>query len=130
MAALKTILLIDDDPDDCGFFCEAVLRIDYKVHCVTAINGEDALKLLHNAVRDLPDFIFLDLNMPRMDGKTCLVELKKDELLKHIPVVIFTTSSDPKDKKETRELGAAHFITKPYDLKELCDKINFVLSED
>jgi len=68
MAALKTILLIDDDPDDCGFFCEAILRIDYKVQCVTAINGEDALNLLRNHIQVLPNYIFIDLNMPRMDG--------------------------------------------------------------
>jgi CheY-like chemotaxis protein len=70
-----------------------------------------------NAV--LPDLILLDLNMPKMDGKQCLDELKKDERLSQIPVFIYTTSSQSKDIEYTLQLGAECFITKPSSARDL-----------
>ncbi len=112
MTTTKKIMIVDDDEDDMEFFCEAVMEIDASYACVTATNGEDALQKLRKGTSKLPDLIFLDLNMPRMDGKTCLVELKKDSELKNIPVIISTTSSHHKDRQETLQLGAVHFMTK------------------
>lgn len=123
-------MIVDDDSDDREFFCDAVTELDSPAECLTAINGEDALKILRNEKEHLPDYIFLDLNMPKMDGRTCLAELKKDVKLKNIPVIIFSTSSQPKDIEETRELGAAYFLTKPSDFKKLQKEIVFVMSEN
>lgn len=130
MNKLKTLMIVDDDSDDREFFCEALNDIDSSAECLVAINGEDALKILRNGIKQLPDFIFLDLNMPRMDGRTCLAELKKDAKLKNIPVIIFSTSSYPQDIEETHERGAAYFLTKPSDFKKLKSEIVFVMSEN
>ena len=68
---------------------------------------------------DLPDLIFLDINMPIMSGWQCLTEFKKAGHLKHIPVIMFTTSSQPKEKELAKELGAQDFIIKPSEYKAL-----------
>lgn len=83
-----------------------------------------------NEIIQLPDFIFLDLNMPKMYGRTCLAELRKDVRLATIPVIIFTTSSDPKDINEIRKLGASYFLTKPYNLQKLREEIAYVMAKN
>ena len=80
---------------------------------VYAFDGVEALEKLRNSGLQDVDFIFLDLNMPRMNGKQFLVEVKRDPSLKHIPVIIYSTSSDANDKEETKSLGAFEFMTKP-----------------
>ena len=125
----KSYMIVDDDAEDREFFCDAVKEIDLSAECFEANNGEDALKKLRSQKR-LPYLIFLDLNMPRMDGKSCLAELKKDNLLKHIPVIIYTTSSSHKDVEETRELGASYFLTKPADFGILRKKISSLIEMD
>ncbi len=125
----KMVMIVDDDSDDIEFFCEALIEIDASVQYMTAISGDDALNKLRSEDKVLPHFIFLDLNMPRMNGKQLLKELKKDYLLKDIPAIIFSTSSTPKDVEETKALGAAHFLTKPSSFKKLCDDIYFILKE-
>ncbi|MEO8151065.1 MAG: response regulator [Bacteroidia bacterium] len=126
----KIFMIVDDDSDDREFFCEAVKEIDSSAECLIAVDGEDALKQLRSGIKQLPDFIFLDLNMPRMDGKTCLAELKKDEQLKNIPVIIFSTSSHQHDIDETHELGAAYFLPKPSDPRKLKNEIVFVMQQN
>ena len=120
-------MIVDDDSDDCSFFCEAVSEVDTLVQVIVAINGEDALLQLRE-MNTLPDFLFLDLNMPRMDGRQCLIELKKDFRLKDIPIIIFTTSSSQRDIDDTKKLGAAYFLTKPSDFHSLHSKIQFAVS--
>ena len=113
-----TIFLIDDDTDDQEIFALALAEIDNSFTCVTAKNGFEAIdKLTQTPFR--PDYIFLDLNMPRMNGKQCLLEIKKQRKLTDIPVVIYTTSSERRDKDETIAMGAAAFITKPPQLGDL-----------
>lgn len=125
----KIVMIVDDDVDDIEFFCEALNEIDSTVQYLTALNGVDALNKLRNNNEALPNFIFLDLNMPRMDGKQLLKELKSDFLLKEIPTIIYSTSSMQNDIDETKALGAKHFLTKPSSFKKLCDDINFVLNQ-
>ena len=114
-----TILLIDDDMDDTLLFRKVVSDIDDAIYFLSAQDGKEALDFLHSAPTNLPDIIFLDLNMPKMNGKECLMLLKKDPLLKEIPVIIYTTSSLPKDKQETIAEGALCFITKPSSIADL-----------
>ena len=122
-------LLIDDDADDRKLFIEAVKEIDETIECKTAKNGELALELLRDTGHPLPDFIFLDIRMPRIDGKKCLFEIKKDERLKHIPVIIYTTSKAVEESIELRNMGAFHFISKPNNADEIFYLICFVLEE-
>ena len=114
-----TILLIDDDLDDTLLFRKVVSDINDSILFLSAQDGKDALDFLQSAPTNLPDIIFLDLNMPKMNGKECLTLLKKDPVLREIPVIIYTTSSLPKDKQETIAEGALCFITKPSSIADL-----------
>ena len=73
----KSLLIVDDDPDDRSLFIEAVKEIDDTIHCISATNGQEALEVL-NSADQLPDFIILDLRMPRYGGKKCLYEIKRN----------------------------------------------------
>lgn len=128
MNKFKSFFIADDDPDDLDFFIEAVKEVDPSIECHTARDGEEALLKLKKTLEVLPDIIFLDLNMPRINGKQCLIEIKKTKWLSEIPVIIYTTSSMQKDKEETNKLGASYFLTKPSDFKDLCKEIEDVLS--
>ncbi|MBO9572516.1 MAG: response regulator, partial [Chitinophagaceae bacterium] len=118
------------DIDDQELFVEAIGEIDKSIKCLTAANCEEALDLLRNRKIELPDLIFLDLNMPRLNGKQCLAELKKESHLNHIPVIIYSTSSEKRDIEETSRLGAAYFLTKPNKFDDLCKALNYVAMTD
>lgn len=123
---MKAVLIVDDDRDDVELFSEALNEIDSSIKCLTASDGDQALEILRNHRVSLPDFIFLDLNMPRSGGKQCLIQIKKNKSWSDIPVIIYTTSRNEEDKRETKKLGAAGFITKPSNYKDICrvlDKI-------
>lgn len=130
MKGIKTFFIVDDDIDDQEFLIEAVNEVDKSIECKSAYNCEEALDLLNNQKIPLPDMIFLDLNMPRLNGKQCLAELKRQSHLRHIPVIIYSTSSEKTDIEETARLGAAHFLTKPNRFDELCNALNYVVSQD
>jgi CheY-like chemotaxis protein len=119
MGNSKKIFLIDDDEDDRWLFAEALARTVPEVECDTASSGHEAIAILLSA-KQLPDFIFLDLNMPGMDGKKCLAQLKEHPRLKSIPVIVYSTSNFHKDIEETKALGAAEFVIKPSDYTQLC----------
>jgi CheY-like chemotaxis protein len=122
-----SVLLIDDDIDDRMIFGEVLRELAPDIHYHEAINGEDALIKLSQDL--LPDLIFVDLNMPRVDGKQFLAEIQQLEHLKDIPVIIYTTSSHEADKKETRQLGASYFLTKPNSLRELTNILTDILQQ-
>ncbi|HVI46979.1 MAG TPA: response regulator [Chitinophaga sp.] len=121
----RSVLLIDDDVDDRMIFGEVLKELVPDIIYNEATNGEEALAKLESTLT--PDIIFLDLNMPRVDGKQFLAEMRKMEDLRHIPVIIYSTSSHETDKKKTRELGAAYFITKPNSLHELSSLLTGIL---
>ncbi|WP_035464016.1 response regulator [Algoriphagus vanfongensis] len=128
MVKLKSILIVDDDSDDRSFFIEAIAQSSPDVEVMEAEDGEIALSLLKNSLQKLPDYIFLDLNMPRKNGKSVLTDLKRDFRLKHIPVYIFSTSSDPQDRQESIDLGANSFITKPFALCDWVSQVGAILA--
>lgn len=111
-------LLIEDDPDDQEVFKIAVAALrDFEIEVTTAGSGVQAFEILNR--ERLPDCIFLDLNMPLMNGREFLKKLKRIERLKEIPVIIYSTSSDARDKTDMMFLGASQFITKPNSIEEL-----------
>jgi CheY-like chemotaxis protein len=122
------ILIVDDDEDDRDLFCDAVNFVDPEINCIMARNGEEALSGLKSHHYPRPDLIFLDLNMPRLNGIQCLREIKKHSGLRAIPVVIYSTSKLKEDKEATKNLGAIYFITKPSSLRELCDEIGIAIN--
>ena len=123
------ILIVDDDVDDIQVLTDGLLEVDPGIECQSALDGEKAMSLLRSGLSYIPDYIFLDLNMPKISGKQVLVQLKKDLRLKDIPVIIYTTSNFDRDQEEAFLLGAKHFITKPTSLKELHNAIVVVLSQ-
>ena len=114
----NTILLIDDDRDDRDFFADALKRISVET---TLIAMEDAAVALQRCeTREIiPDVIVLDLNMPGMKGEEFLIQIKKNNQLKDIPVFILTTSSLLSTIETMKSLGAAEFYTKPNALIDL-----------
>jgi CheY-like chemotaxis protein len=119
MTKYNRFFLVDDDADDVSIFKHVLQQVNPSIDFISAGDGQEALRFLKDQQSDFPDVIFLDLNMPRMSGKECLTELKKDEDLQNIPVIMYTTSSQSKDIEETMQKGAICFITKPSDLNEL-----------
>jgi CheY-like chemotaxis protein len=119
-------MIIDDDEDDRFFFKEAITDMFSSAVCLEATDGVHALNHLQKA-EQLPNFIFLDINMPRMDGKECLKELKKDATLKDIPVIMYSTYSSEKSIEEFRVLGSSHFLFKPTDMNKLPQQIREVI---
>jgi CheY-like chemotaxis protein len=115
----KVLFIVDDDEDDINLFVEAVNEIDQSMGCFIGKNGEDALNRL-DQLEMLPDVIFLDLNMPKMNGREFLARLKASDRFKDIPVVIYSTSSAEQDKIETKALGAADYLVKPDSFTDLC----------
>ncbi|MBL4655264.1 MAG: response regulator [Bacteroidia bacterium] len=114
------LLLAEDDDDDYFITVDALKEIGLD-QCVRRVkDGEDLMNyLLHNPPYEnpesspLPDLIFLDLNMPKKDGREALKEIKANESLKKIPIIIFTTSNSPDDIASTYKYGANSYIQKP-----------------
>ncbi len=115
----KVCLLVDDDPDDQEVFLTALNDVSSSALCLVAANGDRALEILYNK-ETIPDFIFLDLNMPRMNGFEFLAALKKSNILRHIPVIVYSTTALPSQIEKVRKLGATDFITKTHKYQDLC----------
>jgi len=122
------ILLADDDPDDLEMTRRALAKNNLADELYTVGDGEELLDFLHHrgkfappARSPTPALILLDLNMPKMDGREALAEIKGDELLHCIPVVVMTTSTAEQDISRAYDLGSNSFISKPITLAELVD---------
>ena len=122
----RNVLIAEDDDDDFEIFSEAMQQLSITIIVSRAENGDILIKLLSEKH---PDMLFLDLNMPRMNGKQCLREIRNLQYLNGIPVVIYSTSSERRDMEETKALGAAAFITKPPGISELIRRLQDILIE-
>jgi len=124
----KIYHIIDDDSDDQQFLIDALTDNDQSVKCFTAHNGEEGLSNLTGGIIPLPNAIFLDLNMPGMNGRQCLLELKRTPALKDIPVVIYSTSSNKKEMQQVMQMGAFHFLVKDISLKLLAQELSIIMT--
>jgi len=115
---IKSLFLVDDDEDDHELFRLALNEFDYPVSFAGAENGMAALKMLDSNAA-APDLIFLDINMPILNGFELLRQLKRKKHLEHIPVVMYSTSDSPYDEQQALELGAIAYLRKPSTLSEL-----------
>jgi CheY-like chemotaxis protein len=123
--AQPVVLMVDDDEDDCVLATDAFKqsKVSGSFYCV-----EDGIELFNYLFHSgkyareveapLPALILLDLNMPRKDGRQALKEIKSIPAFQNIPIVVFTTSRDEKDRAYSREMGAEAFLTKPVIFKE------------
>lgn len=123
MRSTITCVLIDDDIDDQEIFLHAMHEINPDITCRFFSDGDVAVRKLQDEKDFLPDCFFIDLNMPRMDGKTCLAEIKKIDRLKDVPVAIYTTSADPVDKADTLKAGADEYIIKEASFSDLKSRL-------
>ena len=119
------ILLIDDDEDDHDIFREAISIVKPNCTMTFAKDGEQGLIQLNSGLR--PDFIFLDVNMPKMDGKEFLMNVKGNPDLKKIPVIIYSTSKHKSALGEYIALGATNYITKPSEFNLLLSYLKSIL---
>ena len=111
--------LIDDDEDDRDIFSLALKGADPAYAFDSAPSGMVALTRFHADEKFIPDYIFIDINMPGMLGTDCLAEIRKIERLADIPAIIYSTSSNPAYKKDAEQLSAAHYLIKPTSIVTL-----------
>lgn len=119
---MLSILYIDDDPEDIEIFQEAVKTVDPSIQYISATSAKQALEIL-NSGKNLPHHIVLDINMPGMDGKLCLKEIRKENKFDSINIVVYSTNSFPKDIEQIEALGAT-FIRKANSFNELCEMVS------
>jgi CheY-like chemotaxis protein len=127
MNRIKKLFLVEDDIDDQLFFTDAVSEINNAALVAVTNNGREALDRLKNSPK-LPDIIFMDINMPVMNGIDCLKEIVKNPAIKNIPVVILSTSGS--EIELVRKVGARAFIKKPSDQAILRTTLEEVINLD
>ncbi|MBA2612356.1 MAG: response regulator [Bacteroidetes bacterium] len=118
MSEQLNLLLADDDVDDRFFFDKALKVLPISSALITVEDGAELMKYLSKNTKQLPDVLFLDLNMPRKNGLECLEEIKSNNLLKHLPVIIYSTSLH-EDVADVLYKTGAHFYIRKGGLAEL-----------
>jgi CheY-like chemotaxis protein len=117
-----SVFIVDDDPDDRESIRDAFLENAHHQDYVFMHNGDQLIgHFTQTPARKHPSLILLDLNMPGKDGRDVLKEIKRNEELKPIPVIVITTSSSEKDRETSYRLGANCFLTKPDSYQELVE---------
>lgn len=117
------ILLVEDDIIEVMKFNRAVLTLNLPHKIITACNGEEGLEVLEDKDQ-LPNIIFLDLNMPKINGIEFLTILKDNPDLRHIPVVVLSTSNNKRDLLECYKIGVSGYVLKPLKYGDYLNKIN------
>ena len=126
MDSQKPILLIEDDRVDAMTVRRALKELNVTIPLKTVNNGEDALAYLKGQSNIKPCIILLDLNMPRMNGIEFLQIAKQDDLIKRIPVIVLTTSSEQQDKFDSFNLGIAGYMLKPVDYPQFVEMMRVI----
>ena len=124
---ILNILLADDDKDDCNFFKDALAKLTLSTNLKTVNDGVELMQLLTNVTIDLPNLLFLDINMPRKNGFECLSEIKKNVRLKDLPIVIFSTSNSRDNINHAFKIGANIYIRKPVNFNQLMQVIQHAI---
>lgn len=127
METFFNCLLIDNDRDDCDIFFMALQEIGPACSCDIVHDGLAALEKIHNDPSFTPALIFVDMNMPLMNGKQCLVELRKVDRLQQTAIYVYSTSADPRSVQEVKTLGATDFIVKPSSFTALVSLLSSIL---
>lgn len=112
------ILIVDDSTDDQFFLKKAIKKIIPQAIVESLYDGSEALEYLEECT-DLPNLIFLDLNMNKVSGQTTMKRIRKNETLQKVPVIILTTSKNDSERQTLLTLGANEFYTKPYNTRDL-----------
>jgi CheY-like chemotaxis protein len=116
------VLIVDDDPEEREMFAAVVKAVSSTITCVEAGDGEEGLKVIKDQLDELPDFIFLDLKMPGMNGVHFLREIRKNKYTKDVPVIIYSTTFPDADKEECKKLNA-RFLQKAFSVNDMAQKL-------
>ena len=122
------VFLVDDDYEDHEIFKMAYDRVVPSYELVTCENGIEALDYFYKNAGFKPDLIFLDINMPRMNGKECAKELRKLPDLEHVPIILYSTHEGQKELEEALVAGANGFMTKPASISEFAVALKNVIT--
>jgi CheY-like chemotaxis protein len=124
------VLLVEDNPDDAALTMRALKRSKLRNRVHLAVTGVEALAFLRREGRFVdaprPDVVLLDLNLPGLDGRELLAQIKDDDQLRHIPVVVVTGSRAEEDVVRSYRLHANAYVTKPIDTKEFLEAVNSI----
>ena len=115
------VVNVDDDPDDREMFCRAIQKIDSEIECLQVQSGEDAIQLLSNN-KISPDYIFMDINMPRMNGYECVREIYQYTSLRNTEIIMFSSTFNPRDQVDFGVLGLKYLL-KSSSLSSLIESI-------
>ena len=121
------VIYIDDDSDDREFFCDAVKIVDTNISCTTFDNSEEGITFL-NREDILADFIFVDINMPRLNGYEAVREIRSIARLNKVPIIMLTTSISSFDRAEF-DKQAIKILKKPNRMEDLVQSIKNILSQ-
>ncbi len=125
--ATPVFLLVEDNPADVALIHEILDEFSLAHECVTARDGVEAVAHLRDASSPLPDFVLLDLNLPRMDGREVLREIRGDPALSHLPVIIHSTSGAVADVNDAYRMHANSYVQKARTLDEFREKVRSVV---
>lgn len=117
------IYLVDDDEDDRNLFVEALQTLKLGATIVPFNNGVDLMAALFDETLKLPDLIFLDLNMPLMNGEECLEDIRGESLFSEIPIIIYSSYFEEPILRKLQEMGADHYLQKPRSFELLKKRI-------
>lgn len=120
------LMLIDDDEDDRLIFKEAIKEIDPSIICTTAEDGESGFETL-TRLAPFPDYIFLDINMPKINGFECLKRIRENKRWSNIPVIIHSTSRSASDIRKAEEFGANYYLVKEGHYEGMCKMLRKIL---
>ncbi|HUR12531.1 MAG TPA: response regulator [Flavitalea sp.] len=130
MKKYPTCFLMDDDIDDQEVFELALQKIDENIQFSSAKDGAEGLQKLKENEAFVPDFIFLDINMPKMNGMQCLPEIKKLQHLRNSRIIMYSTSSSESIQRTSQKLGADGFLVKPTKIGLLVNHLTQILEKN
>ena len=125
-----TIMIIDDDADDRSMFAEALMEINESIQLIQMVSCERAIEYFSIKSAAIPDIIFLDINMPTMNGWQCLDNLREMANTKQIPVVIYTTSQSQENYEKVKKMESTYFLSKPSKFKDLVKALVVVIDKE
>lgn len=126
----SSIFMMDNDEDNRNLFENALAEIDVGIHLTCVQNAKKARNYLKNKNNPIPNFIFLNLEIPGVSGRQCLIEIKKMDRLLATPVIVYTTSRNVLESKDLKKLGAAHFMSKPTTPQEIYYLVSLILEKN
>jgi len=125
---MKECLIIDDDQDDQEIFMMCLNKLNPDINCTTMNDGVEAISMLASNTTYTPAYIFVDVNMPKMNGIECLKILKDMGRLRNTRIFMYSTTSEKTAVAESKKLGADDFIVKPSNVTELREKLSGIFA--